>query len=142
MKEVETSLVGLLFWIGYRRGFVTYERRAREEGRSAWTISKKLHYLINSVFNFTDLPIRLLIAMGALGMILAVVGAATVLVARLTGAITIPGYSAIILVVFFFGALTAFGLGIVGQYVWHLPSELKEQAFVHREHPMYARLAV
>jgi polyisoprenyl-phosphate glycosyltransferase len=47
-----------------------------------------------------------------------VVGGAMVLVARLTGKIHVPGYSAIVLVLLFFGALTATGLGIIGQYVW------------------------
>jgi glycosyltransferase involved in cell wall biosynthesis len=118
MKEVETSLVGLLFWIGYRRGFVPYERRERQEGKSAWTFSKKLHYLINSVFNFTDLPIRILLVAGMIGIGSALVGAMIVILARLMGSIQVPGYSAIVVVVSFFGGLTAAGLGIVGQYLW------------------------
>jgi glycosyltransferase involved in cell wall biosynthesis len=118
MKEVETSLVGLLFWIGYRRGFVPYDRRERLEGKSAWTLSMKAQYLVNSVFNFTDLPIRLLLTVGVAGMLLAFGGAITVLWARLSGRISVPGYSAIVLAIFFFGGLTAVGLGIVGQYVW------------------------
>ena len=118
MREVETSLIGLLFWIGFRRGFVPYERRERLEGQSAWTFAKKLHYVMNSVFNFTDLPIRMLLAAGFLGMTLAGIGALVVLVARLTGSIAVPGYSAIVLTLLFFGGLTTAGLGIVGQYLW------------------------
>lgn len=118
MKEVETSLVGLLFWIGYRRAFVPYQRRPRLEGKSAWTFSKKLQYLVNSVFNFTDLPIRLLLGAGFLGIFGSFVGMAIVLAARFTGRTNVPGYTATVLVVFFFGGLTAVGLGIVGQYLW------------------------
>ena len=139
MKEVETSLVGLLFWIGYRRGFVTYERRERLEGKSAWTFSKKFHYLVNSVFNFTDLPIRILMGVGIAGMLLAIAGAATVLLSKLTGNIQVPGYSAIVIVVFFFGGLTAAGLGIVGQYIWlclqnarSRPSYIVDRQCMHR----------
>lgn len=118
MKEVETSLVGLLFWLGYRRAFVPYERRARLEGKSAWTVSKKVRYLINSIFNFTDLPIRILLGLGAAGMLLAIAGATAVIVARVSGDIPVPGYAATVLVIFFFGGLTTAGLGIVGQYLW------------------------
>jgi glycosyltransferase involved in cell wall biosynthesis len=118
MKEVETSLVGLLFWIGHRRAFVPYERRARLEGKSAWTFSKKMTYLINSIFNFTDLPIRILLTVGVLGMLLAVAGAAVVVAARIGGQIPVPGYAAIIVTAFFFGGLSTAGLGIVGQYLW------------------------
>jgi hypothetical protein len=41
-----------------------------------------------------------------------------VLAYRLSTGIEVPGYTAIILSVMFFGGLTAFGLGIVGQYLW------------------------
>jgi polyisoprenyl-phosphate glycosyltransferase len=118
MKEVETSLVGLLFWIGYKREFVPYQRRQRIEGRSAWTFSRKVRYLINSVFNFTDLPIRLLLATGAIGIAAAFGGTVTVLIARLNGTTQVPGYTATVLTIMFFGGLTVLGLGIVGQYVW------------------------
>jgi polyisoprenyl-phosphate glycosyltransferase len=118
MREVESSLVGLLFWIGYRRGFVEYERRARQEGKSAWTFSKKIRYLLNSVFNFTGLPIRALLVLGTLGMGSAVAGAVATVISRFTDAFQVPGYAATMVAIFFFGGLTATGLGIVGQYLW------------------------
>lgn len=118
MKEVETSLVALLFFVGYRRAFVTYRRRTRESGKSAWTLRKKMRYLVNSVFSFTDLPMKLLLGVGMLGMALALLGAITVLVAKMTGNIGVPGYAATVLTIFFFGGLTSAGLGIVGEYLW------------------------
>jgi len=131
MKEVETSLVGLLFWVGFRRGFVTYDRREREQGKSAWTLTKKITYLVNSVFNFTDLPIRMLLGVGFLGMGLSVMAGITVLWAKLTGRIEVPGYAATMLAVSFFGGLTTVGLGIVGQYLWlTLQNARRRPAFI------------
>lgn len=118
MKEVETSLPALLFWVGFRRAFVPYQRRRREQGESAWTFGKKMRYLVNSVFSFTDLPIRALLGVGVLGMALAVLGAVTVVIDKVSGGIGVPGYSATVLTILFFGGLTSAGLGIVGQYLW------------------------
>jgi len=118
MGEVETSLVGLLFWIGFKRGFVNYERRKRQQGKSAWTFSKKLNYLVNSIFNFTDLPIRILLSTGLIGMLLSLSVGGSVILAKFTGRIVVPGYTATVLTVIFFGGLTTVGLGIVGQYLW------------------------
>jgi glycosyltransferase involved in cell wall biosynthesis len=118
MKEVETSLPALLFWVGFRRAFVPYQRRRREQGESAWTFGKKMRYLMNSVFSFTDLPIRALLGVGVLGMALAVLGAVTVVIDKISGGIGVPGYSATVLTILFFGGLTSAGLGIVGQYLW------------------------
>lgn len=118
LQENNSSLVGLLFWMGFRRSEVPYERRKREIGVSAWTVHKRVRYLMDSVFGFTDLPVRLLIRVGLLGLIVSMIAAPTVLIAKLIGAVPVPGYAATVLTVIFFGALNCLGLGIVGSYVW------------------------
>ena len=118
MREVDSSLMALLFWIGFRRAFVSYERQARTEGRSAWTIRKKFRYALNSIFSFSDLPVRVLLLIGGVGMFGAAALGLVVLVSKLIGNIPVQGYTAIVLTVVFFGGLTATGLGIIGQYLW------------------------
>jgi glycosyltransferase involved in cell wall biosynthesis len=118
MREVNTNLIALLFWLGFRRAFVPYERRARLEGRSAWTFGRKLRYALDSVFAFTDLPIRALLLLGATGTGLAIVAGVTVFIGWLTGRVPVLGYTPLMLVITFFGGLTALGLGITGQYLW------------------------
>lgn len=119
-KEANSSLVALAIWLGFRRATVEYDRQPREpeHGRSGWTLRKKLKYLSDSVFSFTDLPIRLLLAAGCIGILVSLGLAAMVGVARLTGAIDVPGYAATIMVIAFFAALNLAGLGIVGAYTW------------------------
>ena len=67
LEEANSSLVGQLLWVGYRRTTVGYQRLPRAEGKSAWTFAKKLRYLSDSIFSFTDLPIRFLLFVGFLG---------------------------------------------------------------------------
>ena len=118
MREVNTNLIALLFWLGFRRAFVPYERRARLEGRSAWTFGRKLRYALDSVFAFSDLPIRALLLLGAAGTALAIVAGVTVFAGWLAGRIPVLGYTPLMLVITFFGGLTALGLGITGEYLW------------------------
>lgn len=118
LQESNANLIGLLFWVGFRRAYVPYQRRPRLEGHSAWTFGKKLRYGFDSVFNFTDLPIRLLLTVGGVGTATALVFGAVLLVARLLNRIEVPGYTAIALAVTFFGSITSLGLGILGQYLW------------------------
>ena len=116
--EAGTNLIALLFWVGFRRQYAGYERRARREGKSAWTIRKKVQYSLDSIFNFTDLPIQLLFVAGSIGVVFAVLFATVLIVFKLRGSISVPGYSAIVLTIIFFGGLTSLGLGILGQYLW------------------------
>lgn len=116
--EANSSLVGQVIWLGFRRKEIPYERLERRHGRSAWTFSKKLKYLTDSIFSFTDLPIRLLFGLGVGGVMVSVLLGLLVAIARLSGWVQVPGYAATLLVVLFFAALNLLGFGIIGAYVW------------------------
>jgi polyisoprenyl-phosphate glycosyltransferase len=117
LEPVHTSLVAQLFWVGFRRRLVSYDRLPSTRA-SGWTLRRKLRYLSDSVFAFTDLPVRILWLVGLMGLALGAVVAAVALVARFLGSVNVPGYTATILVIVFFGSLNMIGLGIVGSYVW------------------------
>lgn len=118
LDESNSSLIGLMFWLGFRRAEVSYVRREREHGKSAWTLRRKLKYMMDSVFSFSDLPIRLLLMLGMVGISVAVLLGVAVLAIRLAGGIALPGYAATMIAILFFGGLNALGLGIIGSYVW------------------------
>ncbi len=127
LRENNSSLVGLLFWVGFRRATVAYERTERAIGKSAWTLRKRLRYLTDSVFSFSDLPIRLLVRIGLMGLALSLVFGLVVIAAKFSGAIPVPGYAATVLAVTFFGGLNCFGLGIIGGYVWRTFENTKQR---------------
>ena len=117
LEETHTSLIGQLFWAGFQREIVRYDRIPHEEP-SGWTFGRRLRYLTDSVFAFTDLPVRILWGVGITGLIVAVVLGAVVLVARIVGTIHVPGYAATVLIVLLFLSINSVGLGIIGSYVW------------------------
>jgi glycosyltransferase involved in cell wall biosynthesis len=124
LEDVNTSLVAQLFWVGFRRELVPYHRRSRE-GESGWTLRRKLRYLSDSVFAFTDLPVRILWTVGVLAMTAGALLAVLVAVLRLSGTIAVPGYSATVLVVIFFAGVNCLGLGIIGSYIWRAYEAVK-----------------
>jgi glycosyltransferase involved in cell wall biosynthesis len=140
LDESNSSLIGLLFWVGFNRSLVPYDRRARQAGVSAWTFSRKLRYLSDSVFNFTDLPIRLLIRIGSLGVVSSLMGATIVLMSKFTGSITVPGYAATVLLIIFFGALNCFGIGVIGSYAWRTLENTKRRPnYIVSAHSVFDR---
>ncbi|WP_252272064.1 glycosyltransferase family 2 protein [Pseudomonas subflava] len=127
LEERHSSLIAQIFWLGFRRTSVSYERKERQHGKSAWTMRKKINYLMDSVFSFTDLPIRLLIRIGSLGSLIACVLGLFVLLGRLSGAIEVPGYAMTMLTITFLGCLNLLGLGIVGSYAWRTYENTKQR---------------
>jgi polyisoprenyl-phosphate glycosyltransferase len=118
LGESNTSQTGLLLWLGFRKKLIPYNRLERRHGRSAWSLNRKFRYMMNSIFSFTDLPITLLVILGIIGLIFFVSLSIIVLIAKITGKMQIPGYTATVLTISFFAALNCLGLGVIGSYVW------------------------
>ena len=132
LEERHSSLVAQIFWLGFRRKQISYVRLARRHGQSAWTLRKKINYLMDSVFAFSDLPIRLLLRGGAVGILGSILMGFIVVAARLSEAIHVPGYSMIVVMIVFFGALNLFSLGIVGSYAWRAYENTKARPLTVR----------
>lgn len=118
LEESNTSLVGLLIWVGFRREVVTYRRLPRIHGKSSWGFKRKMRYLKDSIFAFSDLPLRLMGIVGAVGIVLSLVLALVIVVGKLTRQIEVPGYAAIMVTVVFFGGLHSLSLSLLGEYLW------------------------
>lgn len=124
LEPIHTSLVAQLFWVGFRRQSVSYDRLPSATP-SGWTLRRKLRYLSDSVFAFTDLPVRILWLVGILGLAVGAMIGTIALVGRLLGEIDVPGYTATILLIVLFGSLNMIGLGIIGSYVWRAYETVK-----------------
>ena len=127
MHEAHSSLVGQLYWIGYRRKEIGYARRKRQIGKSSWSFKKKVNYLLDSVFAFTDLPIKILTFVGFFGTIAAIVVGLIVFTLRIVHFIEVPGYTPTVLIVAFFGGLNMLGIGLIGSYTWRAFENTKQR---------------
>jgi hypothetical protein len=72
----------------------------------------------DSVFSFTDLPINLLLIVGALGIAAAGAFSVALLISWWLGKVDAAGSTPIMLVILGMGSLLLFGLGVVGSYIW------------------------
>lgn len=127
LHETHSSLIGQLFWLGFRRREIAYDRAPRLSGTSGWSFKAKRKYFLDSLFAFTDLPIRAFILLGLLGLIASVLLGIGVLAARLSGIIEVPGYTATVVTIVFFSGLNLFGLGVIGSYVWRVYENTKQR---------------
>ena len=118
MEETNSSLVGQLIWLGFRRKSIPYIRERRVAGKSTWTFRKKWAYMLNSIFSFTSLPIALLGLVGCAGVVASCVLAVIVFFCWCMGRIEVSGYTPLMLVLLFSSSAHLIGLSVVGSYVW------------------------
>ena len=120
LPEANSTLVGLLFWVGFKRESVTYARAVRHSGRTGWSLRRKIRYAFDTIFAFSDLPLTLMIVIGTLGIAGALAASAVVLIGWAYGAIDVQGYTPLMLVSLFSFSTMLFALGVIGGYVWRI----------------------
>ena len=116
--ETHTSMIGLLFWLGFRRTYIPYRREPRHSGRSGWTFRRRIRYLFDSIYAFTDLPVVLLQIIGFLGTLISTVVGLMVFIGWLAGAVKEPGYTPLMIAIAGSTSALLLALGVVGSYVW------------------------
>jgi glycosyltransferase involved in cell wall biosynthesis len=118
IKEPNSSLISQLLWLGYRRKFLPYNRQKRKHGKSAWQFSSKIHYMMDSIFSSTDLPIILALWTGFLGVLATIIFSVFLLIAHFSNSIEVPGYVSLALLISIFGSASIFMQGVLGSYLW------------------------
>ena len=126
-EEANTSLVGLLFWSGFRKATVTYARPQRDSGKSSWTFRKRFRYMANSIYSFTTLPLMVLQGLGLLGLVASLAVGISVLAAYLSGSIEVSGYVPVMLAVTGSTSVLLIGMGILGSYLWRIFDNTKNR---------------
>jgi polyisoprenyl-phosphate glycosyltransferase len=118
MSERNSNIFYLMVWMGYAYVNIPYVRQAREIGKSRWTIQKRIKLLIDSLLSFSFFPVRAITVSGMVLGAVAFLYAIYILAAKLFGAIGVPGWTALMVVVLFVSAFQMIALGIIGEYVW------------------------
>ncbi len=124
--ESNASILALITWMGYRQTTITYDKRARQHGRSGWTLEKKLKLAVDSITSFTYLPIRL---MSYLGLVVAMLGflyAGVVIINALLGH-PVQGWASLMVVLLVIGGIQMLMLGVLGEYVWRALDEARQR---------------
>ena len=120
VQDSNSALVAMLFDIGAEFKALPYVRQARIHGRSAWTLRKKLLLLSDSIYGYTDIPLRLLNALGIFGVVFSASLGISTLLGRLFWGVATPGYTTIVITISLSTSFLLIGLGILGNYVWRI----------------------
>jgi len=125
-NEAHVSLLALITWLGFQQDFITYNKEAREYGKSGWTLKKKLKLLVDSITAFSYFPIRFMSYLGFLVAMCGFIYATSVIYTGLSGR-PIQGWASLMVVVLVIGGMQMFMLGILGEYLWRTLDETKKR---------------
>ncbi|MFA5336821.1 MAG: glycosyltransferase family 2 protein [Candidatus Omnitrophota bacterium] len=128
IQEKNTTLMGLILWMGFKRAEVLYTRGERKHGRSRWTFHKKINYFLDSIMAFSKFPIRIFSLIGIFLSGTSLLGICYVLIAYSMGWIKgVAGWPSLMVVNLFMFGILFLGLGIMGEYVWRNLEETRKR---------------
>lgn len=125
-KETNLFLRGMMPLIGYQTDSVYYDRKERAAGESKYPLKKMLALAFNGISSFSVKPISLILAMGMFIIFAAVLAAIYAFVSYFTGHV-VPGWTSMILSIWFLGGLQLLAIGLVGQYIGKIYIEVKQR---------------
>ncbi|WP_412560330.1 glycosyltransferase family 2 protein [Winogradskyella sp. MIT101101] len=96
---------------------VEVSHHSRDEGRSSYTFFKLLKLFSNLIINNSSILLRVIGYLGFSSAFISVVFAIVILIKRFTQEYVLQGWTSLILSVLFFGGLTLFALGVIGEYL-------------------------
>ncbi|WP_049825261.1 glycosyltransferase family 2 protein [Paenibacillus sp. 1-18] len=127
IREKNTNIMSLIYWLGHEREMVSYVRRERKLGSSKWTLSKKVKLFVDSFVSFSYAPIRFMSAIGFVTAVLSFLYGVFIIINALVGLIELQGWTTIIALITFLLGIIMIMLGIIGEYLWRILDESRER---------------
>jgi glycosyltransferase involved in cell wall biosynthesis len=123
---------GMIANCGFRTTGVPYVWRARSKGFSKNRLYHLVDQGLNGLISFTNLPMRIAMFAGFVIALFSFVYAAFTMVVNLVthGSLTVPGIPTLIVALFFFGGVQLMFLGIIGEYVSAIHSQVRKRPLV------------
>ena len=122
-QEHNRVTFALVAWTGFSEAVVAYERHRRRTGVSGWTYGRMLKTMYDTFIGFSQTPIRVMTITGGLVSLLTLPMAAYIVYHRIAGHPILGWTSTMLPLTLFFG-LQFLMMGIVGEYLYRIYSEV------------------
>jgi dolichol-phosphate mannosyltransferase len=127
LNESNPFWQGQILWTGFPVKFIPYSRMKREVGKSKWTFSKKIKYLLDGVLNYSYAPLRFFSLIGILSFLLGILYSIIIVIQYFAGGSPFTGWAPLMIVVLLFSGLQLLVLGLIGEYLWRALEQTKNR---------------
>ena len=126
--ERDLFMRGLRAYVGFRQVGVDYVRPERLFGRSTNNFLKNIDWAKKGIFSFSNVPMSMLTTSGVVLFALSLLAVFVVAIARILFPDVAPrGITTLLISILFFGSLNLLAIGLVGEYVAKILTEVKER---------------
>lgn len=123
-REVNLFLRGIIPLLGFETDIVEYKRSERYAGTSKYPLKKMLNFAIDGITSFSVKPLRLVTTLGVFVSFVSMLVMVYAVLTKLFGQ-SVDGWAFTIISVWFIGGIQMLSLGVVGEYIGKIYSEVK-----------------
>lgn len=125
-SERNIFIRGLIPRLGFATAKVFYKRTPRMAGESKYPLKKMLAFAWDGITSLTIAPVRFILILGTFACLLAVGMSIYTVFSKVLG-LAVHGWSSLMISLWFMGGLQMVSLGIIGEYVGKLTTEVKHR---------------
>lgn len=127
LRERHRFVRGMVAWVGFKQTALEYDREARFAGTTKYPFRKMMRLAFDAIMGFSNVPLRLASFVGFITSFLAFAGILYALYAKLFTDETVAGWTFLMIAILFIGGITLVVLGIIGEYIGRIYSEIKQR---------------
>lgn len=127
LRERNRFMKGLFAWVGFKQTAVYYRRERRHAGKTKWNYWKLWNFALEGITSFSYIPLQFATYFGLTVALFAFIYALFIVVRTLLFGRDVPGYPSLITVILFLGGVQLFAIGILGEYIGRIYSEVKQR---------------
>lgn len=131
-KERNLYLRGIVPMVGYRWTTVDDMISEREAGHSKYTLKKMLNLAVDGITSFSIEPIHWILGAGIFFLCTSVIATIYILYSYFDH-IVVPGWTSIMISLWFIGSILLLAIGVIGQYIGKIYTEVKERPLYNIE---------
>lgn len=124
--ERNLFLRGMVSSLGYPSAVVYYNRSPRLAGESKYPFSKMLSFALDGITSFSVRPLRYITYLGLTFILISLLAIVYGLCSFVDGS-AIPGWTSLLVSVWFIGGAILLACGIIGEYVGKIYKEVKRR---------------
>ena len=124
--ERNLFLRGIVRRLGFKEGFVYYDRRARELGESKYPLKKMLAFSIDGITSFSTAPLKFITFVGLTMTLVSLVMIMFGIIRHIEGN-TIEGWTSLLVSLWFIGGIITTAMGVTGIYIGKIYGEVKQR---------------
>ena len=127
MPEQQKYLRGQIAWTGFKQTFVEYDRDERLQGKTGYTYSKMLRFAFDGITSFSNFPLKFASFLGFTFSGISFILILFALYEKIILHNTVRGWTSLILVVLFLGGIQLLSIGIIGEYIGRISTNIRNR---------------